>query len=152
MIITGMAVETVQAQLDTHLNQLTQEGLLDEQFMQLLQLQDETNPDFVTEVVDLYFEDTGSKVDKIGSRLAAPPVDFNEIDQLVHQFKGSSASFGARRMADMCVNMREACQAGDTLACQGLLQQIAQQFQLLKTRLQAFMQLEQQRKMLAASG
>lgn len=83
------------------------------------------------QVVDLYFEDTGSKVDKIGSRLAAPPVDFNEIDQLVHQFKGSSASFGARRMADMCVHMREACQAGDTLACQGLLQQIAQQFQVL---------------------
>lgn len=147
-----MAAETVQAQLDSQLNQLMQEGLLDEQFMQLLQLQDESNPNFVTEVVDLYFEDTGSKVERIGSRLAAQPVDFNEIDQLVHQFKGSSASFGARRMADMCVHMREACEALDASACQCLLQQVAQQFQLLKTKLQAFMQLEQQRKILAASG
>lgn len=144
-----MAAASVQAQLDTQLTQLTQEGLLDEQFMQLLQLQDETNPNFVSEVMDLYFEDTGAKVEKIGIRLAEPQVDFNEIDQLVHQFKGSSASFGARRMADMCVLMREACHEGNASACQGNLQQIAQQFQILKSKLQAFMQLEQQRKLLA---
>ena len=82
------------------------------------------------QVVDLYFEDSGSKVEKIGGRLAAPPVDFNEIDQLVHQFKGSSASFGARRMADLCIHMREACQAQDAATCQMLLQQVAEQFQV----------------------
>lgn len=69
-------------------------------------------------------------MEKIGARLAAPPVDFNEIDQLVHQFKGSSASFGARRMADLCIHMREACQAHDSAACRVLLQQVAEQFRV----------------------
>ena len=34
------------------------QGLLDEQFSQLQQLQDETTPDFVEEVVALFFEDS----------------------------------------------------------------------------------------------
>jgi len=48
----------------------------------------------VAEVVELYFEDSAGKVDKLEAKLAAPAPDFNEVDQLVHQFKGSSASFG----------------------------------------------------------
>ena len=36
-------------------------------------------------------------------------VDYNEMDQIVHQFKGSSASFGARQMAALCVQLRDAC-------------------------------------------
>lgn len=32
-------------------------GFLDDQFNQLQQLQDESNPDFVVEVVTLFFED-----------------------------------------------------------------------------------------------
>jgi len=50
-----MTAEGVQAQLDSLLQQLTQEGLLDEQFVQLLQLQDDSNPNFVTEVRTLAY-------------------------------------------------------------------------------------------------
>ncbi len=123
-------LQQTQAALDQLLNQLIGEQLLDEQFMQLLQLQDESNPDFVTEVVELYFEDSGSKLDKLGGKLVAPPVDFNDVDQLVHQFKGSSASFGAQSIAQGCVKLREACLASDLAACQALLQHIQQQFQV----------------------
>ncbi|GFH31138.1 HPt domain-containing protein, partial [Haematococcus lacustris] len=55
----------------------------DDQFQQLIQLQDESNPDFVAEVVQLYVEDSSAKIDKIAAMLTtvAEP-DFNELDQL----------------------------------------------------------------------
>ena len=69
-------------------------------------VQDAANPDFVAEVVELYFEDSAGKVEKLAAKLAAPAPDFNEVDQLVHQFKGSSASFGAQAIAALCVQAR----------------------------------------------
>ena len=69
-------------------------------------MQDESNPDFVAEVVELYFEDSAGKLGKLEGKLAAPTPDFNDIDQLVHQFKGSSASFGAQKLAALCVQAR----------------------------------------------
>jgi histidine-containing phosphotransfer protein len=60
-------------------------------------------------VVDLYFEDSASKIEKMAIRLQEPVVDYNEMDQIVHQFKGSSASFGARTMAMLCIQLRDAC-------------------------------------------
>lgn len=59
----------------------------------------------MAEVVELYFEDSAGKLDKLEGKLAAPAPDFNDIDQLVHQFKGSSASFGAQKLAALCVQV-----------------------------------------------
>ncbi|KAK9811799.1 hypothetical protein WJX72_010331 [[Myrmecia] bisecta] len=91
-----------------------------------MQLQDESNPDFVQEVVELYFEDSASKLEKLDGKLCEAIPDFNEL--------------------------REACQAGDRAGCQGLLMQIKENFQLLKAKLEIFMQLETQRKQLGANS
>ncbi|KAK9832003.1 hypothetical protein WJX81_007693 [Elliptochloris bilobata] len=117
-----------------------------------MQLQDASNPDFVAEVVELYFEDSAGKVDKLEAKLAAPAPDFNEVDQLVHQFKGSSASFGAQAIAALCVQLRDGCMRGDKAQCQALLQQVKQNYGLLKEKLEVFMRLEAQRKQLQAAG
>lgn len=92
----------VNLQIEQLLYKLGQEGLLDDQFAQLMQLQDEQNPNFVAEVVELYFVDSEQKLIKLEAKLAEPVVDFNDVDQLVHQFKGSSASFGAQTIAAIC--------------------------------------------------
>lgn len=136
------------AELDAFLNQLLADGLLDEQFSQLMQLQDESNPHFVAEVVELYFEDSGTKLEKLNAQLSSPgPPDFNAVDQVVHQFKGSSASFGAQQIAQLCVHLREACQRQDREACQQLLVQVKQRFEVLHSKLGTFMQLENQNKL-----
>ena len=143
-------LDQINARIEQLLYQLTQEGLLDDQFAQLRQLQDESNPDFVQEVVELYFEDSAAKMEKLSSKLQDSAPDYNAIDQLVHQFKGSSASFGAQEISLSCARFRELCQEQDRSGCQLLLQHINSSFQALKSRLDIFLQLEGQRKQLGA--
>lgn len=143
-------LDQINANIEQLLYQLTQEGLLDDQFSQLRQLQDESNPDFVQEVVELYFEDSATKLVKLSSKLQDTAPDYNSIDQLVHQFKGSSASFGAQEISQSCARFRELCQEQDQSGCQLLLQHINSSFQALKSRLDIFLQLESQRKQMGA--
>ena len=46
-----------------------EKGTLDGQYLQLLQLQDESNPTFVSEVVTLFFEDTEELLNKLSLAL-----------------------------------------------------------------------------------
>ncbi|KAG2495565.1 hypothetical protein HYH03_006165 [Edaphochlamys debaryana] len=144
-------VAAVCQNIDSLLQQLQHEGILDEQFQQLMQLQDDTNPDFVAEVVQLYFEDSVQKIDRMGAMLSAQTPDFKELDQLVHQFKGSSASLGAATIAQLCIRMREGCQTLDQQLCVALLGQLRDSYWQLKSKLDTFMALEQQRKQLLAA-
>ncbi|GFR39674.1 hypothetical protein Agub_g145 [Astrephomene gubernaculifera] len=143
-------VANVNQAIDSLLQQLENEGVLDEQFQQLLQLQDDSNPDFVAEVVQLYFEDSVQKIERMGAMLSSAPPDFKELDQLVHQFKGSSASLGAATIAQLCIKLREGCQTQNQQMCLALLGQLRDAYCLLKNKLDIFMGLEQQRKQLLA--
>lgn len=134
------------------LAQMQAEGLLDEQFQQLIALQDESNPDFVSEVAELYFDDAVPKIQRVGQLLSEPVPDFGELDAVVHQFKGSSASLGAGGMAKLCIRMRELCQQRDVPGCQALVGQMQEHFMRLRQQLQAYLQLEAQRKQLSGTG
>ncbi len=84
--------------------------------------------------------------------LTVPTPDYNELDQLVHQFKGSSASLGAQLIAQLCIRLRELCQVRDCAGCAMLQQQIKVAYADLKTKLELFMTLEAERKQLLAAG
>jgi histidine-containing phosphotransfer peotein len=116
--------------------------------MYIVYIQDEANPDFVSEMVELYFEDSASKIEKLAGLLSGAAIDFTQVDQLVHQFKGSSASFGAHGMATACVQLRDACHAHQTATCQDLCSQLQNIFAALKGKLDQFLELEQRRKQL----
>ncbi|XP_038723719.1 histidine-containing phosphotransfer protein 1-like isoform X2 [Tripterygium wilfordii] len=105
---------------------LFMEGFLDDQFSQLQQLQDESNPDFVIEVVSLFFEDSERILNDLSSTLAQPSVDFKKVDANVHQLKGSSSR------------------------CLRCLQQVKQEYYLVKNNLETLFRLEQQ--IVAAGG
>jgi histidine-containing phosphotransfer peotein len=139
-------------QLQALLSQCLQQGVLDDQFMQLMQLQDDANPDFVSEMTELYFEDSDAKINKLTEMVSAPTVDFAQVDALVHQFKGSSASFGAKKMAATCIQLRDACHSHRGDVCSQLAEQLAGAFAELREALQRFLQLEARRKQLCQGG
>lgn len=57
-------------------------------------------PDFVTELIDLFLSDTTSQIKLL--RVAAVANDVNELRRLAHLLKGSSGNIGAKRMATLC--------------------------------------------------
>ncbi|XP_064947283.1 histidine-containing phosphotransfer protein 1-like isoform X2 [Musa acuminata AAA Group] len=105
---------------------LFREGFLDNQYTQLQQLQDESNPEFVLEVVTLFFEDSEKLLDELSRTLDQQVVDYKKVDAHVHQLKGSSAS------------------------CLRCLQQVRQEYFLVKSKLETLFRLEKQ--ILAAGG
>ncbi|XP_074303256.1 histidine-containing phosphotransfer protein 1-like isoform X2 [Silene latifolia] len=111
-------------QLQKHLIDYTaslfNEGILNEQFTQLQSLQDESNPDFVGEVVNLFFEDSERLLNEMAKSLGQGNVDFKKLDAHVHQLKGSSSR------------------------CVKCLQQVRNEYSLVKSKLETMFKLEQQ--------
>ncbi|KAH7446209.1 hypothetical protein KP509_01G045300 [Ceratopteris richardii] len=145
-----MEVLRLQQQLIELTNSLFQEGFLDDQFTQLQMLQDANNPDFIQEVVTLFAEDSERILAELTKTLETEPIDFKRIDAYVHQFKGSSSSIGAQRVKAVCVDFRAYAETENREGCCQALQQIKQEFFLIKSKLEALLQLEQQ--ILAAGG
>ncbi|XP_057959763.1 histidine-containing phosphotransfer protein 1-like isoform X1 [Malania oleifera] len=123
---------------------LFHEGFLDSQFSQLQQLQDESNPNFVVEVVSLFFDDSKRLLNDLTRALDQQNVDFKRVDAHVHQLKGSSSSIGAHRVKNACITFRKFCEEQNIDACLRCLQEVKQEFYLVKNKLETLFMLEQQ--------
>ncbi|KAG5008689.1 hypothetical protein JHK87_017204 [Glycine soja] len=100
---------------------LFDQGFLDEQFIQLEELQDDANPNFVEEIVTLHYRDSSRLISSIEQALKERnPLDFNKLDTLMHQFKGSSSR------------------------CMRSFQQLKREYAALRKKLEAYFQLARQ--------
>ncbi|XP_021894194.1 histidine-containing phosphotransfer protein 1-like [Carica papaya] len=145
-----MDVSQLQTQLVDYTASLFHEGFLDEQFNQLQQLQDESNPNFVVEVVSLFFEDSERLLNELTKALSQENIDFKKVDAHVHQLKGSSSSIGAQRVQKVCISFRGNCEDQNVEGCIKCLQQVKHEYSLVKNKLETLFKLEQQ--LLAAGG
>nr|GMD20013.1 histidine-containing phosphotransfer protein 1-like [Ipomoea batatas] len=143
-------VHQLQKQFVDLIASLYREGFLDDQFLQLQKLQDDSNPDFVFEVVSLFFEDSEKLINNLATALQQSVVDFNQVDAHVHQFKGSSSSIGAQRVKNACVSFRNFCEEKNLDGCVQCLQLVKNEYFVVKNKLETLLRLEQQ--ILAAGG
>ncbi|KAJ0015228.1 hypothetical protein Pint_19931 [Pistacia integerrima] len=111
----------LQKKLVDYKTSLFNEGILDDQFTQLQQLQDESNPDFVVEVVSLFFKDS--------ERL---------FDELAKTF------IGAQRVQRVCILFRNYCEVRNIEECLKCLQQLKREYYFVKNKLETLFKLEKQ--------
>ncbi|XP_045825609.1 histidine-containing phosphotransfer protein 5-like isoform X2 [Trifolium pratense] len=104
-------MDQLQRKLRDYEAAMFQQGFLDDQFSQLQKLQDDSSPDFVIEVMTMFFDDSEKLLNNISRALEQIPVNFKQIDAYVHQQKGSSASVGAARVKNICATFRSFCEA-----------------------------------------
>ncbi|XXG45868.1 hypothetical protein AAC387_Pa02g0835 [Persea americana] len=134
----------MQRQVSYMKNWLIEQGFLDEQFLQLEELQDDVNPNFVEEVVALYFKDSSRMMINIDAALERSPLDFSKLETFMHQFKGSSSSIGAKKVKNECSLFREYCEQGNRDGCLRTFQQVKKEHAILRKKLESYFQLARQ--------
>ncbi|KAL6144625.1 hypothetical protein ACLB2K_055316 [Fragaria x ananassa] len=136
------------------------QGYLDEQFIQLEELQDDANPNFVEEIATLYYRDSSRSLQTIEQALEKTPHDFSKLDNHMHQFKGSSSreqarfnltirfatccSIGAKKVKAECQQFREFCKTGNGEGCMRTFQLLKKEHATLKKKLEAYFQMARQ--------
>ena len=69
----------------------------------LKKFQQADEPDFVTELIDLFLEDTAVQLESL--KVAVSKNDVTEVRRLAHLVKGSSGNIGAVGFAELCQEM-----------------------------------------------
>ncbi|KAK9946616.1 hypothetical protein M0R45_012070 [Rubus argutus] len=124
---------------------LIEQNYLDQQqFVQLEDLEDDSNPNFVEEIVTLFYKDSSRLFQKIDQALHSIPMDFARLDDYMHQFKGSSSSIGAIKVKNECTQFKECCLAGNAEGCSRAFQRVKQEHEALKRQLETYFQLRRQ--------
>ncbi|KAI4386993.1 hypothetical protein MLD38_004862 [Melastoma candidum] len=123
---------------------LFDQGYVDDQFVQLEELQDDTNPNFVEEIVTLYYRDSARLISSIEQALERSPLDFDKLDNLMHQFRGSSSSIGARKVKAECTQFGEHCVGGNGEGCMRSFQRMKREYSALRKKLEAYFQVARQ--------
>ncbi|KAG7615152.1 HPT domain superfamily [Arabidopsis thaliana x Arabidopsis arenosa] len=79
-------ITQLQIQFRDYTISLYQQGFLDDQFTELKKLQDDGSPDFVAEVLSLFFEDCVKLISNMARALdkSTGTVDFGQVGASVH--------------------------------------------------------------------
>jgi|TARA_B100001113_G_scaffold316616_1_gene283514 histidine-containing phosphotransfer protein len=110
----GKTVEMIQNELAMLEKQAYDEKskLLNEsQFSELLGLQSEDDPAFIEEIIEMYTTDARSMLEELKTQFSAKDeeVNYDDIRGTLHKLKGSSSTFGADGVTEMCDEIRELC-------------------------------------------
>ncbi|XP_030517517.2 histidine-containing phosphotransfer protein 1-like [Rhodamnia argentea] len=132
---------------------LFREGILDSQYLELQELEDESNPGFVVEVLTLFLTDSEKLLHDLSSDLVQQNVDFKMVDVHVDRLEGGSRSIGLPKLKNTCIafrNLRSSCQEKNIPGYLRCLEQMRQEFFLVKSKLETLLDLERQ--IVAAGG
>ncbi|XP_008220179.2 PREDICTED: histidine-containing phosphotransfer protein 4-like [Prunus mume] len=135
----------LQRQVALKRSSLFEQQFLDsQQFVQLEDLEDDANPNFVEEIVTLFYKDSARLFQKIEQTMQSRSIDFGKLDDYMHQFKGSSSSIGAIKVKNECSQFKEFCSAGNAEGCFWAFQRVKQEHHTLRIQLESYFQLRKQ--------
>ena len=96
---------------------------------------DEYGADFLVELIDVYLEDTTSRLDQIRAALAGG--DLETLTREAHTLKSSSANVGAMGLSAIAKEIETAARQGNVNGVDDKAQRIQADFQLVKLVLEA---------------
>lgn len=92
----------------------------------LLELADDDDPDFFSDLIDQFMDDTRTLLDTMRAAIAAD--DATTMERRAHTLKASSANVGALGMSELCLVLQEMGRAGRTDGADQYFAQLTHEF------------------------
>ncbi|XVE54153.1 hypothetical protein DITRI_Ditri03aG0057700 [Diplodiscus trichospermus] len=144
-----MVGRNLRQQIEAMKQSFFDEEILDEQFTRLEQLEDRDNPNFVEEVLSMYFRDSTALLATLEQAMEAVPIDFPEVDRLLTKLKGSSASVGANKVRNEVNKTLQLWQERNVEGAKAAFQELRREHDSFKAKLEPYFQ---QLRLLAGAG
>ncbi|GMY36164.1 pseudo histidine-containing phosphotransfer protein 5-like [Fagus crenata] len=135
-----MASNSLQQQIASMRQSFFDEGILGDEFIELENLETDTNPNFVTDVTKIYFFKSPGVIRAIEQALETYP---EKLDFLLQKFKESSRRIGAKKVLIEANKIVQENNEGSRTA----LQNMKQEYNTLKDKLEAYLELVRQAKL-----
>uniref|UniRef100_A0A2N9FK94 Histidine-containing phosphotransfer protein n=1 Tax=Fagus sylvatica TaxID=28930 RepID=A0A2N9FK94_FAGSY len=129
-------------QLQNYIESMHEQGILDHNFHNVQDLQNEENPHFVLEVVTMFCNDAENGIAQLARYLDELVVDYPKVTGLSHQLRGSSSSVGGHRMALACRELRRASDVNNKEGCFEALGRVRHEYRILRDNLNNISQME----------
>jgi len=104
----------------------------------LKELEQETDFEFVLELLDIYLSETPKQIQTIA--MALNMQDFHTLTISAHTLKGSSLNLGAKQLGSLCLELEELGRSGKPIPDGTTTKEIEIEFENVKTMLLAFKQ------------
>jgi HPt (histidine-containing phosphotransfer) domain-containing protein len=102
----------------------------------LQELVQETDFDFVVELIDIYLTETPAQIQIIAKALSSQ--DYHALNIAAHTLKGSSLNLGAKTLGAACLKLEEIARSGKAIPTGTNTKEIENEFEQAKIMLLAF--------------
>jgi len=96
----------------------------------LRSFQEEGQPDFLTELIDTYLNDSPQRLENL--RQAVTEGDMTAVSRAAHAWKGSSGNLGAENLSRLLYQIELAAKSGDNKAVSDSFWEAETEFQSVK--------------------
>jgi HPt (histidine-containing phosphotransfer) domain-containing protein len=108
--------------------------VLDARIMASLRdLQEEDEPNFLSEIIDTFLDDAPKRLEAIQEAISLG--DSEQVHRLAHGFKGASSSLGALSFSKVCGEIEEAGRAGSIPEAKNLFSVLLQDYEKVRVAL-----------------
>lgn len=104
----------------------------------LQELEQETDHEFVIELIDIYLNETPKQIQAINVALTAQA--FPALMIAAHTLKGSSLNLGAKQLGARCLKLEELGRAGKSIPENTSTAEVEEEYENVKTMLLAYKQ------------
>jgi len=110
-------------------------------FTRLQELEQETDPEFVIELIDIYLNETPKQIQAIAEALTTQA--FPALMITSHTLKGSSLNLGAKQLGTLCLKLEEIGRTGKSIPEDTNTAEIENEYENVKALLIDFKQSKQ---------